>query len=76
MHPRTRRNLLACSAQAANDLMRWKNRRTTSWLNKRSRFWLKVEWSHTGSSIERPTNQRNSRLKSICSTNCRAERTV
>src|SRR5215831_14484596 len=43
--------------------------------NNRSRFFEKLEWSHTGSSIPRPTNQRNSRSNSICSINWRSERT-
>ena len=41
----------------------------------RSRFFEKLEWSHTGSSIPMPTNQRNSRSNSIRSINCRSERT-
>ena len=43
-------------------------------LNKRSRLALKVEWFHTGSSRFMPTNQRYSRLYSMCCTSCRSER--
>ena len=39
-------------------------------------IFVNVVGDHTGSSIPRPTNQRNSRLKSSCSINCRSERTV
>jgi len=42
----------------------------------RSRFLLNTEWFHTVSSMARPTNQRNSRLYWICSTNCRSLRTL
>ncbi len=43
--------------------------------SRRSRFLEKVEASQTGSSTPRPTNQRNSRLKSSCSISWRSERT-
>ena len=43
--------------------------------NSRSRFFEKLEWSDTGSSMPRPTNQRNSRSNSIRSISCRSERT-
>jgi len=42
---------------------------------RRSRFFVKAEWSHTGSSMPMPTNERNSRSNSIRSINCRSERT-
>jgi hypothetical protein len=41
----------------------------------RSRFFEKVEWSHTGSSTPIPTNQRNSRSNSNRSMSWRSERT-
>ena len=43
-----------------------KNKRAVFWLKRRSRFWQKVESSHTRSSIDRPKNQRKSRLESSC----------
>ena len=46
----------ACATTAAS--RRW----ATSPSSRRSRFLLKVLASHTGASIDRPTNQRNSRL--------------
>jgi hypothetical protein len=45
-----------------------------SCVRRRSRFFENVEASKTFSSIESPTNQRNSRSNSIRSTNCRSDR--
>jgi hypothetical protein len=43
-------------------------------VSKRSRFFEKVEASKTFSSIDSPTNQRNSMSNSSRSTSCRSER--
>src|SRR5262249_20285933 len=43
--------------------------------SSRSRFFEKVEWSHTASSTPSPTNHRNSRSNSSRSINWRSERT-
>jgi len=43
--------------------------------SRRSRLWQNVLASHTGSSMPSPTNQRNSRLNSICSISWRFDRT-
>ena len=59
----------------ANSTTRPKKVRTTSSLSSRSRLALKVEWSHTGSSSSRPTNQRYSRWYSSGSTHCLSDRT-
>src|SRR5690606_21478983 len=58
---------LKCSSlvslpHSASILTLSKNTRPSPSLNSRSRLWLKVEWSHTASSIDRPTNQRYNRL--------------
>jgi len=52
-----------------------RNRAATSPSSSRSRFFEKAEWSHTGSSTPRPTNQRNRRSYSVRSISCRSERT-
>jgi hypothetical protein len=52
-----------------------KNACATSPCNSRSRFFEKLVASHTRSLIPSPTNQRNSRLYSSCSTSIRSERT-
>lgn len=48
--------LRACSRTSS------KKARAMSPSSRRSRFFVKTEWSQTASSIARPTNQRNSRL--------------
>jgi hypothetical protein len=45
-----------------------------SCVSRRSRFFEKVEASNTLSSIDNPTNQRNSMSNSRRSTSCRSER--
>ena len=40
-----------------------------------ARLWLNTVGCQMAASIGSPTNQRKSRLKSICSINCRSERT-
>jgi hypothetical protein len=62
------------SRHSANARTRSKNSRERVSFSNRSRLTLKVEQSHTAASIDNPTNQRNSRLKSICWTSCRSER--
>jgi len=47
---------------------------TASCSMSRSRFLLNTEWVHTASSMDRPTNQRKSRLYLVCSTNCHSLR--
>ena len=59
---------------AAWPLIASKKRSATSLASSRSRFLENVEWFHTWSSIDRPTNQRYSRLKSSSSISCRSER--
>jgi hypothetical protein len=51
-----------------------RKRAATSPASSRSRFLVKVVASQTGTSTPSPTNQRNSRSKSIRSTSCRSER--
>lgn len=48
--------------------------RMTTFVNSRSRFSVKVAAAHTSSSMERPANQRYSRLCSMYWTGCRSER--
>lgn len=48
--------------------------RDISIVSSRSRFLVKTVGTQTGSSIPRPTNQRNNRLYCICSISCRSER--
>jgi hypothetical protein len=51
-----------------------RNSAATSPSSSRSRFFEKVEWSQTGSSMPSPTNQRNKRSKSSRSISWRSER--
>jgi hypothetical protein len=63
-------------AASACSRIRSKNFCATSPSIKRSRFLLNTVGSHTGSSIFRPTNQRNNRLYCSCSINIRSLRIV
>jgi hypothetical protein len=49
--------------------------RDISVVRSRSQFLVKTVGTHTGSSIPRPTNQRNRKLYCICSISCRSDRT-
>jgi len=51
-----------------------RKRAATAPSSSRSRFFEKVEWSQTGSSIPSPTNHRNRRSNSIRSMSWRSER--
>jgi hypothetical protein len=68
-----------CSSESRRRTLGWfntaaMNRAATSPASSRSRFFEKVEWSQTGSSMPRPVNQRNSRSKSSRSISWRSER--
>jgi hypothetical protein len=71
--------LLKCSLDGRRRTCGWsstsaRNAAAMSPASRRSRFFEKVEWFHTGSSIPSPTNQRNKRSNSSRSISWRSER--